>query len=74
MFIEPTKIYASLSGDGTSKQFPGGAAFWSLPMQELERVLLAPKVRPKFPSSDRRTPPADNLHRAQSTCPKAGKA
>jgi len=38
MFIEPTKIYVSLSGDGTSRQFPGGAAFWSLPMQELERV------------------------------------
>ena len=38
MFIEPTKTYVSLSGDGTSKQFPGGAAFWSLPMQELERV------------------------------------
>ena len=37
MFIEPTKTYVSLSGDGTSKQFPGGAAFWSLPMQELER-------------------------------------
>jgi hypothetical protein len=30
MFIEPTKTYVSLSGDGTSKQFPGGAAFWSL--------------------------------------------
>jgi mannose-6-phosphate isomerase-like protein (cupin superfamily) len=38
MFIEPTKTYVSLSGDGTSKHFPGGAAFWSLPMQELERV------------------------------------
>jgi hypothetical protein len=38
MFIEPTKTYVSLSGDGTSRQFPGGAAFWSLPMQELERV------------------------------------
>src|ERR1700730_5874666 len=38
MFIDPTKTYLSLSGDGTSKQFPGGAAFWSLPMQELERV------------------------------------
>ena len=38
MLIEPTNTYVSLSGDGTSKQFPGGAAFWSLPMQELERV------------------------------------
>jgi mannose-6-phosphate isomerase-like protein (cupin superfamily) len=38
MFIEPTKTYVSLCADGTSKQFPGGAAFWSLPMQELERV------------------------------------
>lgn len=38
MVIEPTKIYVSLGADGTSKQFPGGAAFWSLPMQELERV------------------------------------
>jgi hypothetical protein len=26
----------SASADDTSKQFPGGAAFWSLPMQELE--------------------------------------
>jgi hypothetical protein len=40
MFIEPTKTYVSLSGDGTSKQFPGGTAFWSLPIQELEVKLL----------------------------------
>jgi mannose-6-phosphate isomerase-like protein (cupin superfamily) len=28
----------SLRADGTSEPLPGGAAFWSLPMQELERV------------------------------------
>jgi mannose-6-phosphate isomerase-like protein (cupin superfamily) len=38
MVIEPIKTYVSLRGDGTSQQLPGGAAFWSLPMQELERV------------------------------------
>ena len=36
MSIDPSQTYVSLSADGTARQVPGGAAFWSRPEAELD--------------------------------------
>ena len=38
MPIDPSQTYVLLAGDGSALQMPGGAAFWSQPQQELDRL------------------------------------